>query len=161
NATAPLSFAQESLWFIDQLDPGSNAYNVPVVLRLHGRIQPAILESALNEILRRHDVLRATFPAKDGRPAQLILPFEPRTLPLENLRELSPAQRDSRVRDLTREETHQPFDLTHGPLVRWRLLSLAPEEHLLIITMHHIVSDGWSMAVFFRELQMLYEATLN
>src|SRR4051794_40109350 len=86
NGTAPLSFAQESLWLIDQLDAGSNGYNVPVLLQLQGRLQPAILETALNEILRRHEVLRASFPAADGDPIQLISPFEPRTLPIENLR---------------------------------------------------------------------------
>src|ERR1051325_9058659 len=161
DSPAPLSFAQESLWFIDQLAPGSNAYNVPVVLQLNGRLQRAILETALNEILRRHEILRATFPATDGDPTQVISPFEARTLPREDLREQAPTQREARTRELIRQETHQPFDLAHGPLVRWRLVRLTEEEHLLIITMHHIVSDGWSMSVFFRELQMLYDATLN
>src|SRR5437870_4213116 len=88
---APLSYAQESLWLIDQLSPGSNAYNVPVVLQLTGRIEPAILESSLNEILRRHEVLRASFPADEKGPTQVIASFEPRALPMEDLREQSPA----------------------------------------------------------------------
>jgi amino acid adenylation domain-containing protein len=155
---APLSFAQERLWFIDRLEPGSATYNIPVVRRLGGALDEAALERALGEIVRRHDVLRTTFREVDGSPVQVIAPFAGFTLRLDDLSGLADADREVEVRRRATEEAALPFDLTAGPLFRAALLRLGAEEHVLLLSMHHIVSDGWSLGVFFRELAALYAA---
>jgi len=154
----PLSFAQERLWFLDQLEPGNTAYGIPIAYRLQGSLDVAALEWSLNEIVRRHEVLRATFAVVDGRPAQVIAPEMRLTLPVEDLRGLPEAEQEAEVERWATEEAHHPFDLAQGPLLRATLLRLNEEEHVLLLTMHHIVSDGWSMGVFNRELAVLYEA---
>ncbi|HEV3052085.1 MAG TPA: condensation domain-containing protein, partial [Longimicrobium sp.] len=155
---APLSFAQERLWFIDRLEPGSATYNIPVAQRLGGVLDQAALERALGEIVRRHEALRTTFTEADGSPVQVIAPFGEFALPVEDLSGLGEADREAAVKRRTGEEVRRGFDLSAGPLFRAALLRLSEEDHVLLLTMHHIVSDGWSIGVLFRELSALYEA---
>jgi hypothetical protein len=155
---APLSFAQQRLWFLDQLQPGSSTYNVPVAVRLIGPLKLAILERSLNEIIRRHDVLRTTFPVIDGQVVQAIAPAQMARIRVMDLRELPPAERETEALRLASEETQRPFDLSRGPLLSTALLRLGQDVHIAIVTMHHIVTDGWSMGVFVRELATLYDA---
>jgi amino acid adenylation domain-containing protein len=155
----PLSFAQARLWFIDQLRPGSAAYNVPLALRLRGALDVAVLERALTEIVRRHEALRTTFAAAgDGEAVQVIHPPAPAAIAVEDLRGLSAAEREARARQIAADEAGRPFDLAAGPLLRASLLRLDDEEHALLFTLHHIVSDGWSMGVLAREVSELYGA---
>ena len=153
-----LSFAQQRLWFLDQMEPNSSLYNIPGAIRLRGPLNQAALEQSLQEIVRRHEALRTTFPATQGRPLQCIATEHSLTLPHVDLRELRPVERDAMARKLAAEEAEQPFDLAQGPLLRAKLLVLDSAEHVLLLTMHHIVSDGWSMGVMVRELAALYEA---
>ncbi|MEW5925947.1 MAG: amino acid adenylation domain-containing protein [Gemmatimonadota bacterium] len=154
----PLSFAQERLWLVDQMEPGSAVYNIPMAWRLGGALDEAALERALGEIVRRHEALRTTFAEVDGSPVQTIAPFGAFALPVEDLSELGGADREEGVRRRAGEEARRPFDLSAGPLFRAALLRLGAEDHVLLLSMHHIVSDGWSMGVFFRELSALYAA---
>src|SRR3954470_10338 len=155
---APLSFAQERLWFIDRLEPGSAVYNLPVAWRLEGALDEAALERALGEIVRRHEALRTVFAEVDGSPVQVIAPFGGFTLPVDDLSGLAEADREAAVRRRVGEEAQRPFDLSAGPLFRGALLRLGEEDHALLLSMHHIVSDGWSMGVLAREFSALYEA---
>jgi amino acid adenylation domain-containing protein len=154
----PLSFAQERLWFVDRLEPGSAVYNVPVAWRLGGALDEAALERALGEIVRRHEALRTVFAEAGGSPVQVIAPFGGFALPVEDLSGLGEADRDAAVVRRAGEEARRPFDLSAGPLFRARLLRLGAGEHVLLLSMHHIVSDGWSMGVLYRELAALYAA---
>ncbi|HVR96411.1 MAG TPA: amino acid adenylation domain-containing protein, partial [Thermoanaerobaculia bacterium] len=151
----PLSFAQQRLWFIDQMEPGSPLYNVPAVLRLSGRLDAAALERALAGVVRRHEVLRTTFPATRGRPRQEIAPRQGFVLPVVDLEGLPSAVHEALARG--REESRRPFDLERGPVMRAFLLRLADDEHALALTLHHIVADGWSIGVLIRELAALYD----
>jgi acyl carrier protein len=153
-----LSFAQARLWFLEQLAPGSSAYNIPAAVRLTGSINVAALEQSLNEIVQRHEALRTTFAIVSGEPLQVIAPVLVLTLQLVELRELPEAQQETQVERLATESAQQPFDLAMGPLLRATLLHLGEAEHVLLLTIHHIVSDGWSMGVLIRELATLYEA---
>ncbi|HEU0078188.1 MAG TPA: amino acid adenylation domain-containing protein, partial [Longimicrobiaceae bacterium] len=146
------------LWFLDRLEPGSAVYNVPGAWRLGGALDEAALERSLTEIVRRHEALRTTFAEVGGSPVQVIAPFGGFALPVENLSELSEADREAALGQRAREEAARPFDLAAGPLFRAALLRLGAEDHVLLLSMHHIVSDGWSMGVFFRELSALYAA---
>jgi len=154
----PLSFAQQRLWFIDQLEPGNSAYNFPAAVRLKGPLNLAALERSVNEIVKRHEALRTTFTTVDGRPAQVIAPTLIVRSPIVSLRELPESEREAEVRRLAIEEAQRPFDLAQGPLLRVTLLRLAEEEHVGLLTMHHIVSDGWSTGILIREMAVLYEA---
>jgi acyl carrier protein len=154
----PLSFAQERLWFIHRLEPGSAVYNIPVAWRLGGALHEAALERALGEIVRRHETLRTTFAEADGHPVQVIAPFAGFALPVEDLSGLGGADREAAVGRRAGEEAARPFDLSAGPLFRARVLRLGGEEHVLLLSMHHVVSDGWSMGVFFREMSAQYAA---
>jgi amino acid adenylation domain-containing protein len=154
----PLSFAQQRLWFLDQLQPGSAAYNIAGAMRLLGQLDVAALERSLNEILRRHEILRTTFTSIGRHPKQFIAPASHLKLTLLDLSALPAATREAELRRLMNEESQQPFDLSTGPLLRLRLLRLSQEEHVLLLTMHHIISDGWSIGVFIRELAALYGA---
>jgi len=159
----PLSFAQQRLWWIDQLDPGSTAYNLPLAVRLSGAITPATLERIFGEIVRRHEVLRTTFAIGAAEPVQPVQVIAEDWRPDVRQVDLSAfsdrTDRKARARKLAIEEARQPFDLARGPLLRLALLRLADEEHLLLLTMHHIVTDGWSMGVLLREIAALYEGS--
>ncbi|HYR11223.1 MAG TPA: amino acid adenylation domain-containing protein, partial [Longimicrobium sp.] len=154
----PLSFAQERLWFLDQLQQGNTSYNVPASLRLSGALDADALERALAEVVRRHEVLRSTLRGRNGSAVQVISPFRGFALPVEDLSSLDADAREAEVRRRVAGEMERPFDLAAGPLVRATLLRLADEEHVLLMTMHHAVTDGWSMGVLYRELGALYAA---
>nr|QEO74317.1 AMP-dependent synthetase and ligase [uncultured bacterium] len=158
DANVPLSFAQQRLWFLDQLEPGDATYNIAAAVSLDGPLDIAALEHAFNEVVRRHEALRTTFEAAGTSPAQVIRPARARTLPLLDLGGLPRAEREAEVGRLTREEAAQPFDLGGGDLLRTRLLRLGPERHLLLFAMHHIVGDAWSLRVLVEELAALYAA---
>jgi len=156
--TAPTSFAQERLWFVDRLEPGSAVYSMPAAWRLGGALDEAALQRALGEIVRRHEALRTVFAEVDGSPAQVIAPFGGFVVPVEDLSALGEADREAAVERRAGEEARRAFDLSAGPLFRAALLRLGAEDHVLLLSMHHIVIDGWSMEVFFRELSTLYAA---
>src|SRR5688572_29732117 len=154
----PLSFAQERLWFIDRLEPGSAVYNMSMVWRLGGALDEAALKRSLGEIVRRHEALRTVFAEADGSPVQVIAPFGAFALPVEDLSGLGDADREAAVRRRANEEAVRPFDLAAGPLFRAALLRLGSEDHVLLLGMHHIVSDEWSMGILSREFSALYAA---
>ncbi|HKH43542.1 MAG TPA: amino acid adenylation domain-containing protein, partial [Thermoanaerobaculia bacterium] len=156
----PASFAQQRLWLLDQLDPGSAAYNIPGGVRLRGEVAPALLARTFAEVVRRHEVLRTTFAARGGGAVQRIAPpaGAPPELPLVDLSRLPEAEREAAARALARAEGERPFDLRRGPLLRLLLVGLGARDHLLLITLHHVVSDGWSTGVLIREVTALYEA---
>jgi amino acid adenylation domain-containing protein len=153
----PLSFAQQRLWFLEQLTPGTSTYNMPEVLRLGGPLDLAALEQSISEVVRRHEAVRTTFDALDGEPIQIIDPFHHFSLPVVELSLLAQPDREATMVRLAAEEARRPFDLQHGPLLRAMLLSLAREDYVLLFTMHHIVSDGMSREVLIREITTLYE----
>ena len=159
--SSSLSFAQQRLWLIDQLEPGNAMYNSPVALRLTGCLNVAALERTLNEIVRRHEVLRTTFSVIDDRPSQVIAPPSALTLPIVDVSELPKEERETKARRLAAEEAQRPFSLSEGPLLRASLVRLGSEEHIALFTLHHIVSDAWSTSIFVREMGTLYEAFLN
>jgi amino acid adenylation domain-containing protein len=154
----PLSFAQQRLWFIDQLQPGSVFYNISTAVRLTGRLDVRALELTLTEITRRHEVLRTTFETADGRARQVIAPPRPFRLPLIDLSRLGAEQREAELAYLLREEPRRAFDLASDQLARATLVRLDEESHVALFTIHHIVSDGWSMGVLVREVAALYRA---
>jgi amino acid adenylation domain-containing protein len=158
DGSLPLSFAQNRLWFIDQFESGSYAYNMPGALKLSGRLNVTALEQSLNEIIRRHEALRTTFGVTDGLPNQIIAEDLTLELPLVDISPLSEADRDFYILETGNREAKTPFDLASGPLVRARLMRLDEETHVLFVTMHHIISDGWSLNIFLKELLALYEA---
>src|SRR5947209_3754735 len=158
DANAPLSFAQQRLWFLDQLEPDSAAYHIPAAVRMTGRLDLRALEQSLGAIVRRHEALRTTFALSDGEPVQVVeaeSSLRPTLVDLSHL-----PGREAEARRLAAEEARRTFDLSAGPLLRFTLLRLGPEEHVALLTMHHIVSDGWSMEIFVREFMALYEASL-
>jgi amino acid adenylation domain-containing protein len=154
----PLSFAQEGLWFVDRLNPGSAVYNVPLTTRLLGPLDVEALRRAMDELVRRHGSLRTRFVEVDGQPVQRVLPAERFELPLHDLSALPEAERAAEVRRYAALSAATPYDLARDPLFRARLLRLGEQEHVLLTAMHHIVCDGWSMGVFWGELVALYEA---
>jgi amino acid adenylation domain-containing protein len=154
----PLSFAQQRLWLLDQLQPGSPAYNIPKFLRLRGHLDVPLLEHSLNEVVRRHEALRTTFESRHGSPLQRIHPAMHVPLPVTDLSHLPPAEREAEAARLLAEEARRPFDLAAGPLMRASLIRLSDEEHAFTLTLHHIISDGWSLGVLLRELSVLYAA---
>jgi len=153
-----LSFAQQRLWFLDQLEPGRSDYNIPIAVRLEGTLNIAALEQTLSEVVRRHEVLRTTFALSNQQPVQLIHPPQPLALPLVNLGDMAQPQRELEVQKRVEEEAQRPFSLSTGPLIRATLLQLKADEHVLMLTMHHIVSDGWSLRVLVNELAAAYES---
>ncbi|HWM94191.1 MAG TPA: amino acid adenylation domain-containing protein [Thermoanaerobaculia bacterium] len=158
----PLSFPQERVWFLDQLTPGGNiAYNFQVTLYFHGPLQVGILEQALTELVRRHEILRTSFPAVDGRPVQVIHSPQPVRLPLVDLREVPEEEREDVAEGIVAETLAVPFDVSRLPLIRWRLLRLDDDLHILVQVEHHFIHDGWSYAVLLREVKALYSAFLR
>jgi natural product biosynthesis luciferase-like monooxygenase protein/amino acid adenylation domain-containing protein/non-ribosomal peptide synthase protein (TIGR01720 family) len=152
----PLSFAQQRLWYLDQLEPGNVAYNNPSALRMSGVLDVDALERALNEVVRRHEAFRTTFALEDSGPVQRIAPSL--TIPLEVTRLEAQGDRDTEIARWVLAEARRPFDLAAGPLLRTSLLRIQDTEHVLLVTPHHIVSDGWSAAVMMKELAFLYGA---
>ena len=154
----PLSFAQQRLWFLDQLEPDSAAYNLSSPLVLAGPLNVAALEKSLSEIVRRHEVLRTVFINEDGQPFQVIKGWEPRALAVVDLVELPEGEREYKVKNLAGEEARRPFNLAEGPLFRVTLVRVREQEHVLLMTIHHIISDGWSIGILIKELGSLYRA---
>lgn len=154
----PLSLAQEGLWVLDQMEPGLSAFNVAIACGVTGNLDMEILRAALTEIVRRHEVLRTTFPSFHGQPVQVISTECHVALPIEDLRGLPKSEREAHARRLAANEARQPFNLATGPVLRFRVLHIDETGHILLITMHHIISDGWSRGLFMRELLTTYEA---
>ncbi len=159
-AAAPLSYAQQRLWFLERLQPGSGAYHMPAAVRLRGRLDVAALGRSLDEVVRRHEALRTRIVEVDSldTAVQQVLPAESGLLRVVDLGGLDEAARERELAERVRAEVERPFDLAAGPLVRAALLGLGAEEHALLVTMHHIASDGWSVGVLVRELGELYAA---
>ncbi len=154
----PVSFAQQRLWFLDQLIPDNSIYNVPTVIRLKGLLNLTALEKTFNEIVRRHETLRTTFIVLDGQPLQAIKPSLTIPISILDLCLLPDDQTEVEARRIITAEIEHPFDLSSGPLVRVKLLILSNTEHILLLNMHHIICDDWSIGVLIRELGMLYTA---
>ena len=153
-----LSFAQQRLWFIDRMSPGTATYNVPYAWRLEGRVESARIERALTDIVRRHEILRTTFSAPGGTPVQTVHPPGDVRVTVVDIAGASGAEREESARRLLHEEAHRGFDLERGPLMRATLVRLGESDAMLIVVFHHIVFDGWSEGIFFRELSALYES---
>lgn len=154
----PLSFAQERLWLLDQVMPGTHFFNISRAVRLTGLLNVAALEQSLQEIVRRHEALRTKFVTVDGQPVQVVAPTTNVKLTVVSLRELPAREREVEAQRLVKKEALRPFDLVQGPLLRVSLLCIGEQEYVLILTMHHIISDGWSMGVLIAETVALYEA---
>ncbi|RYF09597.1 MAG: hypothetical protein EOO40_06635, partial [Deltaproteobacteria bacterium] len=158
DTSRPLSFAQQRLWFIDKLDPGSPLYNIPVAVRLDGTLRQDVLEKALREISRRHEALRTTFAQEQDQAIQVIHAEVEVPLEVVDLQEFAPSQMEVEVRRRVEQEVLKPFNLKTGPLIRALLVTLGAQEHVLALTTHHIVSDAWSLGVLVREVSALYAA---
>ncbi|QLE40077.1 amino acid adenylation domain-containing protein [Nostoc sp. C052] len=159
NAELPLSFAQTRLWFLDQFEPNSAFYNIPIALHLVGTLNQVALEQSLEEIIHRHEALRTNFITVDGQPTQIIQARrEQGTVSVVNLQHLSTSEQEIASQQLLQQQAIQPFDLARQALVRATLVVLSETEHILLVCMHHVVSDGWSMDVFVQELAALYNA---
>ncbi|WP_066382131.1 non-ribosomal peptide synthetase [Anabaena sp. CA = ATCC 33047] len=156
----PLSFAQQRLWVLAQLEPDNPFYNMFKAVRLNGRLNIAVLESSLNEIIRRHEILRTTFSSVAGTPAQVIAPQATIKLAVVDLQKFSGQAQLEQLQLVATQDQLQPFDLTKGLLLRVTLVQLEPESYALLLTMHHIIGDGWSMGVFIKELSSLYRSFL-
>lgn len=161
DANLPLSFAQLRMWLLDSLEPGNTVYNIPVAVRLRGPLDFQTVERVVNEIVRRHEILRTRFGTSNGEPIQVIDPELNLSLSVIDLARLSETAREDNGAKLAVQEARQPFNLANGPLLRIRLLRYAEEDHVFLLTMHHIISDGWSLRVFLQEFAALYEAFDN
>src|SRR5438552_2955291 len=159
--SAPLSYNQQGLWVLNQLMPGTSLYHTPMAVRLTGNLDVAALKSALDMVIARHDGLRTTFSIVDGSPTQVVAKSLLLDLPIIDLSEIPQPAREAEAQRLLRDEAGRPFDLSQGPLIRSVLLRLAEREHILRVTTHHIVTDGWSVGIFHRELSTLYEAVVD
>ncbi|HEX4962827.1 MAG TPA: condensation domain-containing protein, partial [Thermoanaerobaculia bacterium] len=157
----PLSFAQRRLWFLHQIDPVDFAYSIPLAVRLLGRLHVSALVRSLEEIARRHESLRTTFHEQQGEAVQRVHPPQPLNLPLVDLRGLSAERREELLLRLTAEEAHLPFALERSPLWRVILVRVGEEDHAVLLTMHHLISDDWSFGIFLQELQALYRACVE
>ncbi len=157
----PLSCSQRQLWFLDQLAPGNPFYNNPAALRLRGPVDVGALAAALAEVVRRHEALRTVFESADGEPSQVVRPPGPVPFPVTDLSALAADQREEHARQAARADARAPFDLAAGPLLRASLLRLAPDEHHLLLNVHHVVADGWSIGILIRELACCYAARVS
>ncbi len=156
-----LSFAQQRLWFLDQLEPNSAFNNIPIALRLKGDLDVSALEQSLNELVNRHETLRTCFGDVSGKPVQLIEPALAIELNVEEIEGVTSADREAKIIQLATVETQTPFDLSKAPLVRVRLLKVNENDHVILFTMHHIISDGWSIAIIVQEIAAIYKAIVN
>ncbi|GAX45370.1 non-ribosomal peptide synthase [Tolypothrix sp. NIES-4075] len=161
NEPLPLSWAQERLWFLDQLEGLNSTYNIPAALEITGQFNLVALEIALSELVRRHEVLRTTFVTVNGTAMQAIAPPTAVTIPLIDLRSLPTVEQTTQLKRLVMEEAERPFDLATGPLLRVTILQLGQNSYVLLVTMHHIISDGWSIGIFIQELSTLYQTFLS
>ncbi|HEY0605590.1 MAG TPA: condensation domain-containing protein, partial [Herpetosiphonaceae bacterium] len=155
---APLSFTQQRLWFLHQLQPDSAAYNIPLAFMLEGALDETALVASLNALVARHAALRTSFPLNGTEPQQHVAPTLTLPLTVHDLHALPPSDRDRAAHDLLHASATQPFDLATAPLLRGLLLRLAPDRHLFALTLHHSICDEWSLAIFLRELGALYGA---
>jgi amino acid adenylation domain-containing protein len=158
DAHSPLSFAQGRLWFLDQLEPGNPFYNISTGVRLKGTLDLTALERTLTDIIRRHEGLRTIFSVDDGLPVQVILPAEPFQFCVTDVSQFSDTQLVEAVGCIMREEAERPFELSQGPLLRVTLLKLRPDDHVVLLSMHHIIADEWSMEMLSKEVAALYTA---
>jgi amino acid adenylation domain-containing protein len=158
NQDLPLSFAQQRLWFLDQLIPDSAFYNIPSAIRLRGPFDIIAFESSLNEIVKRHEILRTTFITRDSQPLQVIAPEMTVELDIFDLTQHDEDQKHSESKRLATEEAAEPFDLEIGPLFRAKVLKLANADHVILFTMHHIISDGWSINILVQEFAQFYDS---
>lgn len=154
----PLSFAQQRLWILDQLEPNTSVYNIPLAIRFQGVVRVALLEPGLEAMAARHESLRTTFATVEKEPVQVISETHPDLFRVVDLRSLPKAVRDRTSRALAVVDHHRPFDLSRGPLIRCTLILLAREESVFLLNMHHIISDGWSMVLYIQEMAAIYEA---
>jgi len=154
----PLSFVQERLWFLDQLEPGTSTYTIAVRRRIRGPLDVGVLGQALTELVRRHESLRTTFVSRDGEPRQQIMSPEPVMPETIDLQSVPASDREAAAEDQVQKEVQRPFNLARGPLFRPVLLRLARDEHELIVSIHHIVADGWSLGLIAREIKVLHQA---
>jgi amino acid adenylation domain-containing protein len=154
----PASFSQAALWFLDQLAPGQATFNIALAGRIRGPLDRSILERCFAEIIRRHGTLRTTFANIDGQPVQVVAAAIATPLTTTDLRSLDEPDREAEARRLVLQEARKPFDLARGPLARFRVLVLADDDHGIVLTVHHIIGDGWSLGVAARELAVLYDA---
>jgi amino acid adenylation domain-containing protein/non-ribosomal peptide synthase protein (TIGR01720 family) len=157
----PLSFAQQRIWVLEQLQPGSVFYNMCLPVHFIGSLNVAVLEQSLSEVFRRHEALRTIFPIIDGRAVQLVTPAQSLRMPVTDLRHLPPAAQETETQRLINAATREPFDLERGPMWRARLVELAATEHVIVLVVHHLVFDGWSRALLLREVSLLYGAYLR
>src|ERR1043166_5811372 len=158
NKGFPLSFAQQRLWLMDQLEPGNPSYNISGGLLFSGELKIEALEQAFTEIARRHASLRTTFATIDNQPAQFIAAIAPVSLRVTDLSELPIAERELQLKDLALTDARRPFDLAHGPLWRVQLVRSGATEHVLLLSLHHIIGDGWSLRLLVNEISALYQA---
>ena len=156
----PLSFAQRRLWFLHQLDPRNTFYNLPLAVPFKIEVNAAVLQRSVNTIVARHETLRTVFTTLDDEPVQVIRPSMAVQLTVIDLRALPAEEQNAETTRLTAEIAQQPFDLAHGPLLRVALLRRG-QDHVFVLVFHHIISDGWSMGVFWRELTALYNAVYS
>ncbi|MBI5674181.1 MAG: amino acid adenylation domain-containing protein, partial [Nitrospirae bacterium] len=157
----PLSFAQQRLWVLTQLEPDGASYNLPIALRLSGTLDIKALEWSINELVRRHEALRTIVSRAEGQPVQVVMPPSALTVPIVSLEHVSGSERDAALLRLATAEAQRPFELAYGPMLRVTLLRLSVEEHVLLLTMHHIVSDAWSSHILVREMTELYVAQVQ
>lgn len=157
----PLSFAQQRLWFLDQLEPQNTAYNMPAAFRITGMLNKAALEYSFNEIIRRHEILRTTFVTLNGQPVQCILPFSSSPILFTDLHTLPDREQKADLEQLMATAAAISFDLAKGPLLYIHLIQVNDQEHILLITLHHIIADSWSVDILIREFSLLYRASLH
>lgn len=158
---APLSFSQQRLWFLDQLDPGTSAYSLPILLRVLGPLNRKVLAQSLQEVVRRHEILRTVFGVEASEPAQIVLPRLDFVLPTIDLTNLPSREQESEASRLVQAFARLSFDLSRPPLIQGALFALSPSSHQLLVVMHHIISDGWSLGILINEVSALYEEFLN
>ncbi|HEX8116388.1 MAG TPA: condensation domain-containing protein, partial [Pyrinomonadaceae bacterium] len=158
DSPTPLSYAQQRLWFLAQLEPGKPLYNITRKFFIKGPLNVPVLEQSLDEIIRRHEILRTTFARKDGDPVQIVHPFHAVSLSVVDLTGYEEGEREAEVERLTASLARSPIDLERGPLFKTLLLRLGEEEHVLCLTLHHIICDAWSVGLLYSELSALYSA---
>ncbi|MEL4897873.1 non-ribosomal peptide synthetase [Crocosphaera sp. Alani8] len=161
NENLPLSFAQQRLWFLEQLQPDSFIYHIPTAVRLTGSLNIPVLEQSFNEIIRRHETLRTHFTTVDGEPIQVIDSTLTLSIPVLKVESLAEKEQEAEVFNLATQEAQKPFNLAKDPLLRVTLVQIKPTDHVVLLTLHHIIADGWSMDILIRELTTLYEAFSN